>query len=395
MIIQCEKCKTRFRLDDSKISEAGVRVRCSRCTHTFVVRREAERDFDSILQGWGGPERQQPEFSAVAGQGDAPVEQAPSGEAAPPPEPEMKEPSVKWEEERCEASGQSAAGPVPEEEFPGLSRMAAESAGPSASGETSAGGDEDKDFPVGTEDAAGVSSPAGETAAEGFRNDEDEGVEAVPPQPDRSDPVDGEVAAGPEPRRPVAGDIRAGEDEGLPPLSITSRRKGPPIFPIFAGIVLVLVAGAVGYFTVKNGGVGRLLPAKLRGLEKTVGEAAIRSLEGAFQANREAGELFVMRGEVFNASGRPLTSIRVTGTIYGKKGEVLARRTVFCGNPIPEEQAAFLPYSSMEKTMERQFGETLANLEVAPGKGVPFTIVFRDLPKDASDYGAKVAGPGE
>lgn len=54
MIIQCAQCKARFRLDDSKVNDAGIKVRCSKCKHIFVVKREApveESDLDVLLQG--------------------------------------------------------------------------------------------------------------------------------------------------------------------------------------------------------------------------------------------------------------------------------------------------------------------------------------------------------
>ncbi len=38
MIVQCEKCKTKFRIADDKLTDTGVKVRCSRCAHVFVVR---------------------------------------------------------------------------------------------------------------------------------------------------------------------------------------------------------------------------------------------------------------------------------------------------------------------------------------------------------------------
>jgi predicted Zn finger-like uncharacterized protein len=41
MIVQCEKCKTRFRLADERVNERGSKVRCSKCTHVFVVTRGA------------------------------------------------------------------------------------------------------------------------------------------------------------------------------------------------------------------------------------------------------------------------------------------------------------------------------------------------------------------
>ncbi len=41
MIIQCEKCHAKFRLDDSKIPDQGRKVRCSKCQHVFWVRKAA------------------------------------------------------------------------------------------------------------------------------------------------------------------------------------------------------------------------------------------------------------------------------------------------------------------------------------------------------------------
>ena len=39
MIIQCERCQTKFRLDDERVPEKGVKVRCSKCQHTFVIEK--------------------------------------------------------------------------------------------------------------------------------------------------------------------------------------------------------------------------------------------------------------------------------------------------------------------------------------------------------------------
>lgn len=37
MIVRCERCETRFKLDESRIPARGARVRCSRCKHAFFV----------------------------------------------------------------------------------------------------------------------------------------------------------------------------------------------------------------------------------------------------------------------------------------------------------------------------------------------------------------------
>jgi predicted Zn finger-like uncharacterized protein len=42
MIVQCDKCRTKFRIADAKVSDSGVKVRCSRCAHVFIVKRNAE-----------------------------------------------------------------------------------------------------------------------------------------------------------------------------------------------------------------------------------------------------------------------------------------------------------------------------------------------------------------
>src|SRR4030042_6136470 len=37
MFVTCASCLTKFNLDDSRIPAKGVKVRCSRCKHTFYV----------------------------------------------------------------------------------------------------------------------------------------------------------------------------------------------------------------------------------------------------------------------------------------------------------------------------------------------------------------------
>jgi predicted Zn finger-like uncharacterized protein len=40
MIVQCDKCRTKFRIADEKVAASGVKVRCSRCAHVFMVQRD-------------------------------------------------------------------------------------------------------------------------------------------------------------------------------------------------------------------------------------------------------------------------------------------------------------------------------------------------------------------
>ena len=50
MIITCGECSTQFELDASKVPARGIRVRCSRCKHAFLVQPPGISPSDRIQQ---------------------------------------------------------------------------------------------------------------------------------------------------------------------------------------------------------------------------------------------------------------------------------------------------------------------------------------------------------
>lgn len=50
MIVKCEQCETRFKIPDEKVTEKGVKVRCTKCQHTFRVKREGGEAVVSPVQ---------------------------------------------------------------------------------------------------------------------------------------------------------------------------------------------------------------------------------------------------------------------------------------------------------------------------------------------------------
>jgi len=46
----------------------------------------------------------------------------------------------------------------------------------------------------------------------------------------------------------------------------------------------------------------------------------------------------------------------------------------------------------IEAAMANQFGDSLSNMEVPPGKAIPFVVVITNLPADARDYGVELVG---
>ena len=78
--------------------------------------------------------------------------------------------------------------------------------------------------------------------------------------------------------------------------------------------------------------------------------------------------------------------------IYGPNGQVLASKNAFCGNPLTREQLAAMPLDKIEAAMANQFGDSLGNLGVQPGKAIPFVIVIARPPVSAKEFGVEPAG---
>jgi predicted Zn finger-like uncharacterized protein len=89
LIIECESCKAKFSLDDSRVGPKGVKVKCTKCQNIFVVRREdSEKEPEQAPSEGVWPEEAPPE--------EAPPEQAWPGEK-PPEVPAEEEPSPEVE----------------------------------------------------------------------------------------------------------------------------------------------------------------------------------------------------------------------------------------------------------------------------------------------------------
>ncbi|GFO66498.1 hypothetical protein GMLC_00770 [Geomonas limicola] len=191
------------------------------------------------------------------------------------------------------------------------------------------------------------------------------------------------------------------EDDGLPPLSIASRRKGRSVLAVsvvaISVLVIVVLSGA-GLYLLQSGPaafdkVGLGFVAKWFGMETPEeGRITIRNQQASFSQNKEAGELFVVTGEAVNSFRKARASIHVRVNIYDKKGTVLVQKTAYCGNRITPEQLSSLPMSKIESIMNNQFGDSLSNLGVQPGKGINFVVAIPNVPKDAADFGVEVIG---
>jgi predicted Zn finger-like uncharacterized protein len=523
MILQCEQCNTKFRLDDAKIKEGGVKVRCSKCKHVFVVQKEApqeETDFDSFLDGLGSAapapaaessaaeaeertpvqpadfeEQQKPEIfaeygetsiSATEGGGaetttDAEAEPKPAEEGfnfddfafseEPLPEPPTAAVTQKpltaesgfdmdlfaFDNEEMAKKEEPEAGPMEDFSFDSFAMEEESSAAVSADVESvpalsdsdAFSFPEDEDISRVEESKAGEAAPVdfggfdfdevttGGTLAEektdAFSFPEDEDIPKAESKTGEAEAVDfggfdfDEVTTGvtpaeekpsmepvveapsahavPQPEKAPSvtppAEFAATEEE-LPPLSIPSRRKGNSIFSvavIAVSVLVLLVLAGAGFFFLKDGAetlnkLGLASIAKWFGMQAAEeGSITIKNPVGSFVVNKEGGgELFVINGEAVNSFKKPRATIHVKALLYGKNGAVLAQKSAYCGNKLSKEQLATMPMAKIEAAMNNQFGDSLSNLGVQPGKSIPFVLVFANVPKDVVEFSVEVAG---
>jgi len=478
MIIQCEQCRTKFRLDDSKIKDNGIKVRCAKCRHIFTVFKEQTEapqpsSFDVILD-------QTPVFSETASpdsvlsqqqENDAFALQQQSDES-PFSATQVKPASVEemdfsaFEPPREEPSADEA----PKFEFTSEPLDAQQVTPPPvetpsvASGEIDFGSvnfdslpvDARKEDPASSflDDSDNASSPqlpkvefdqpfsdivdttgnqefsATDTATKPtafdkpFSTDEinfSEEFTAAPPQEEKQEefkgdhefdfsfpeepqtsapqpavteppPVEPPPETKPAQAQPLVTEPSAipvppsvVEDE-LPPLSIPSRRKESSMFKILIALIVVAIIVALGYY-----GKGLYQKFLSRSVQ-TAGKITLRSIKPSFVKNTTGSELLVINGEAVNSSSSPRAALQVKGIVYDAKGQVLASKNAYCGNPLSAQQVATMPLPAIDAAMANQLGSALMNLEVAPGKAIPFTVVIAAVPAGAKNYVVEPAG---
>lgn len=187
-------------------------------------------------------------------------------------------------------------------------------------------------------------------------------------------------------------------------IGVSPKREIPPPAPrrrspfrgvlIFILLLLVALCGIAGFFYLHGGApdfmrlADRLVAAGTSPADH--GQIRVVDLSGSFANNREAGQLFVVRGKAVNGYPDARSAIALKGILYNKAGKPILQQTVFAGNPLDDQAIGNLPFAKIEESMHNQFGDSLANLNVASGKGIPFLIVFRNLPPDPAEFAVEV-----
>lgn len=496
MIIQCEQCNTKFRLDDSKVKDKGVKVRCAKCKHVFTVKKdqpdtEAQPDFGTMFDqaaslGQDEPSDAGEETLALF----SPTEESPVPEPEPspafdssifgldddskstismntlPPDLPENEPApvsapsdddfslssleddqgfaLEQEQTKTDAGeldfsgfdfGDTAedadktvvaAAPAPDFGEMTMVRPQTPAAAEQEESDSFDFGGEDMFGDVVAEstpeepsepikfdfqmdefaDSMGVDVDTGETgkseqagtmSEEPFSlgeidfGDELSSVAVQQVHPDELKPGQ-ELLFAPlaeAQQKPASVELdtltQAAQDE-LPPLSISSRRKQSPLYTGIIAAIAVVVVAVLAFF-------GYSMFSEEKGKAAAdAGRITVRAVDAFFVKNKGIGDLLVITGEAVNEFAKPRAAIQIKGMVYDANDKVMASKTAYCGNPLTKEQLATMPLDKIDAAMTNQFGDSLANMEVAPGKSIPFVIVIAKPPAEGKDYGVEPAG---
>ncbi|MBI4949749.1 MAG: zinc-ribbon domain-containing protein [Deltaproteobacteria bacterium] len=429
MIIQCDKCSTKFRLDDSRITANGVRVRCTKCQNVFVVTPPPQAEEVQVEEVFGakeGAKAPEPSFTGAPN--------IPRPESRPdlnlkfdferPPDEEdlasSRRPSEASDEDERDpfefkfSSSETAEKETPEDLAEGNDegfRFKPEESGKAA-----------LDFDFNFDDAgktADETAPGEERApsddwglgsgsgTEGEKDERDDAlqVKASPisaaayardsmASAPKAEPLaeKDDYGAGVEKEfsdvltKSIEEDadlgLEEGEDDANLKAAVTATKSKPGKKAILIA-VLVFIIGAV--FVYSTGVIDSITKSILSGSETTAKVVEIETINGYFAENVLFGKVFVVEAKIRNISDSPQEIKSVTGILYDSKGEKLTSKSVSPGRVVSQDDLRNLSKEDLQKQFKDATGGTI------PSKAeVPVMVLFTDAPAETVEYGLDI-----
>jgi predicted Zn finger-like uncharacterized protein len=180
------------------------------------------------------------------------------------------------------------------------------------------------------------------------------------------------------------------DEEETPQQPLDEFAPAPPFHKrpavIAVAFLVLLIAGGVGYFGFTASGQEALERLVYNVRSKWLGGAAagplydIQKVTGEYEINDVAGKLFVIKGQVANVGRTRTSGIRVHAALLDGKRQPMAERTCYAGNILTGETLRTATREKIEEALSNRFGDRLVNMDVPPGKSLPFMVVFFDPP---------------
>jgi predicted Zn finger-like uncharacterized protein len=392
VIVRCERCETRFKLDESRIPARGARVRCSRCKHAFFV-TPPDVGKEEVVHAVAAAAAAAPAEAARAPEPSWDLEDGPGATLVRRKAPET--PAA----EDDDASDWRFEDDVPDLD-PGASRSGLDLAGsppaaglvatpdPGESSFADLGDPETWDLLAGDPSPAATPeacTPAPEEPADGETRPASAAVAPGGAVAPAAEPAGVEPA--PAPVAPAARPAIAAARSAFAPPAVVVPRTLPaaPRAPAavaaagWAGVALLVAAIAWGAWGSPSSGPATAHLSPIAGFE--VSDARLRVVE-----NAAAGPLLVVTGRLRN----PGPAARSLGTpleaqLLDADGAPIGGRVATLGAALPE---ARIREEAPEALLAAQQAAAagFAATPVAAGAGLEFAAIFAPAPGEARGF---------
>ena len=338
MIIECERCHTKFNLDENLLKESGSKVRCSICKHVFTA----------------FPPKEEP---GIEGFKTEKIEEA---EIILPEETDKEEDIIPDVDKT-----------IVTEALEGIGQ-----------------GEEDEGIEaISFEDISQIDS--------GFlREQEEEGGEVdIDEAMDRAAKVEEKILAREEgEKREEIEEIK----KPAKPQPIIKKRRRSAVWITILLIVLIIVGAAAALYVFKPDLLFEYFPSLTKSLPKEqvfdMGNKRLSinrdpaDLKGSFVDSEKAGKLFVVKGSITNNYPDKRSFIRVRSNILDSKGKVVKSKIAYAGNTVSDKELLSLSMVEINNRLMNKSGKDNVNTNILPNSSISFMIIFDDLPKDISEF---------
>ncbi|OQY04670.1 MAG: hypothetical protein B6I22_08940 [Desulfobacteraceae bacterium 4572_123] len=178
--------------------------------------------------------------------------------------------------------------------------------------------------------------------------------------------------------------------DGLPPVPA---KKGVSL-PLIVLLILALLAGGVYFvYTYTDIKIPYLSEMQTPEVQDSGGlKMTTFGISSRFVENEHAGRFFVITGKVKNGYADARSFIKIRGKLYSKGKKLENAQAVFCGNLLTNTELAELDVEAIKKRLSNRSGDNQSNVNVPPGKILPFMVVFTELPDNLEEYTIEVTG---
>lgn len=147
--------------------------------------------------------------------------------------------------------------------------------------------------------------------------------------------------------------------------------------------ILTIVVSLLIIILFSGTGIGFVWWQKTKILEQE-GSFGITEVKAEFFESKTLGNVFVVKGKITNGYRVPKSFLKVKCVLYGKDNKKLAEKVAFASNVFTKDEIRELTYAEIEKGLNNKMGKSMMNVDVSPGKAIPFMIVFDKIPEGVS-----------